>query len=279
MKKITAADVNKLRKQTGTGMMDCKKALVENDGDFEKAIDYLRKKGQKIAAKRADKEATEGIVLAKTNSDKNFAAIVMINCETDFVAKNQDFIDYVNSIVDLDIDKTPKSIDELKSLNLNGRTVEESLSDQMGKIGEKIQMSNCAFIEAPIVFAYNHHGNRLATILGLNKNNVSDIENIGHELAMQVAAMNPLAVDKDDVDEKIIEREKEIGMEQARQEGKPENILEKIAMGKLNKFFKDNTLLNQDFIRDTKKTVKQYLAEADKELKVTVFKRLMLGEK
>ncbi|MBE9481886.1 MAG: elongation factor Ts [Bacteroidetes bacterium] len=279
MKKITAADVNKLRKQTGAGMMDCKKALVENDGDFEKAIDYLRKKGQKIAAKRADKEATEGIVLAKTNTDKNFAAVVMINCETDFVAKNQDFIDYVNSIADLAIAKTPKSIDELKSLDLNGRTVEESLSDQMGKIGEKIQMSNCAFIEAPIVFAYNHHGNRLATILGFNKNNVADIENIGHELAMQVAAMNPLAVDKDDVDEKIIKREKEIGMEQARQEGKPENILEKIALGKLNKFFKDNTLLNQDFIRDTKKTVKQYLAETDKELKVTVFQRLMLGEK
>jgi len=279
MKKITAAEVNNLRKQTGAGMMDCKKALVENDGDFEKAIDYLRKKGQKIAAKRADKEATEGFVLAKTNSDKNFAAIVIINCETDFVAKNQDFIDYVNSIADLVIAKTPKSIDELKSLDLNGRTVEESLSDQMGKIGEKIQMSNCAFIEAPIVFAYNHHGNRLATILGLNKNNVSDIENIGHELAMQVAAMNPLAVDKDDIDEKTIEREKEIGMEQARQEGKPENMLEKIAMGKLNKFFKDNTLLNQDFIRDTKKTVRQYLAEADKELKVTVFKRLMLGEK
>jgi elongation factor Ts len=279
MIKITAADVNNLRKQTGAGMMDCKKALIENDGDFEKAIDYLRKKGQKIAAKRAGKEATEGFVLAKTNSDKNFAAIVMINCETDFVAKNQDFIDYVNSITDLAIAKTPKSIDELKSLDLNGRTVEESLSDQMGKIGEKIQMSNCAFIEAPIVFAYNHHGNRLATILGLNKNNVSDIENIGHELAMQVAAMNPLAVDKENIDEKTIEREKEIGMEQARQEGKPENILEKIAIGKLNKFFKDNTLLNQDFIRDTKKTVKQYLAEADKELKVTVFKRLMLGEK
>ncbi|MCK4639057.1 MAG: elongation factor Ts, partial [Bacteroidales bacterium] len=238
-----------------------------------------RKKGQKIAAKRADKEATEGFVLAKTNSDNNFAAIVMINCETDFVAKNQDFIDYVNSIVDLAIAKTPKSIDELKSLDLNGRTVEESLSDQMGKIGEKIQMSNCAFIEAPIVFTYNHHGNRLATIVGLNKNNVADIENIGHELSMQVAATNPLAVDKDDIDEKIIEREKEIGMEQARQEGKPENILEKIAMGKLNKFFKDNTLLNQDFIRDTKKTVNQYLAEADKELKVIVFKRLMLGEK
>ena len=279
MKKITAAEVNNLRKQTGAGMMDCKKALVENDGDFEKAIDYLRKKGQKIAAKRADKEATEGIVLAKTNSDKNFAAIVIINCETDFVAKNQDFIDYVNSIADLAIAKTPKSIDELKSLDLNGRTVEESLSDQMGKIGEKIQMSNCAFIEAPIVFAYNHHGNRLATILGLNKNNVSGIENIGHELAMQVAAMNPLAVDKENIDEKTIEREKEIGMEQARQEGKPENMLEKIAIGKLNKFFKDNTLLNQDFIRDAKKTVRQYLAETDKELKVTVFKRLMLGEK
>ncbi len=279
MKKITAAEVNNLRKQTGAGMMDCKKALVENDGDFEKAIDYLRKKGQKIAAKRSDKEATEGIVLAKTNSDKNFAAIVIINCETDFVAKNQDFIDYVNSIADLAIAKTPKSIDELKSLDLNGRTVEESLSDQMGKIGEKIQMSNCSFIEAPIVFAYNHHGNRLATILGLNKNNVSDIENLGHELAMQVAAMNPLAVDKENIDEKTIEREKEIGMEQARQEGKPENMLEKIAIGKLNKFFKDNTLLNQDFIRDAKKTVRQYLAETDKELKVTVFKRLMLGEK
>ncbi|MCD4747186.1 MAG: translation elongation factor Ts [Bacteroidales bacterium] len=275
MTKITAAEVNKLRQQTGAGMMDCKKALVENDGDFDKAIDYLRKKGQKIANKRADKAANEGIVLSKINSDNNFAAIIMFNCETDFVAKTQDFIDFVNKIIDKAIADKPKSLIECKELKLNGRTISESITDLMGKTGEKMDLAQYQYIESPLVFAYNHQGNRLATILGFNKNNSP--KEIGHEIAMQIAAMNPVAIDKDNVDPKIIEKEIEIGKEQARQEGKPDNMIEKIAIGKLNRFYKESTLLNQVFIRDNKKTVGQYLNDNDKELKITDFKRLMLG--
>lgn len=276
MIKITAAEVNKLRKQTGAGMMDCKKALVECEGDIEKAVDYLRKKGQKVASKRADREASEGVVIAKTNEAGTYGAIVMINCETDFVAKNNDFISYVNSIVDLAIDKQPKDAAELKAFYLNGRTIEESIIDQTGVIGEKIELGDFAVLEAPIVYAYNHQGNRLATILGLNK---GGFEQVGRDLAMQVAAMAPIAVDKDEIDPTVIAREKEIGMDQARQEGKREDLLEKIAMGKLNKFFKENTLLNQDFIKESKKSVKQYLADSDKDLTVSGFKRSVLVSK
>lgn len=276
MIKITAAEVNKLRKQTGAGMMDCKKALVECEGDIEKAVDYLRKKGQKVASKRADREASEGVVIAKTNEAGTYGAIVMINCETDFVAKNNDFISYVNSIVDLAIEKQPKDAAELKAFDLNGRTIEESIIDQTGVIGEKIELGDFAVLEAPIVYAYNHQGNRLATILGLNK---GGFEQVGRDLAMQVAAMAPIAVDKDEIDPTVIAREKEIGMDQARQEGKREDLLEKIAMGKLNKFFKENTLLNQDFIKESKKSVKQYLADSDKDLTVSGFKRSVLVSK
>ena len=276
MANITAADVNKLRKMTGAGMMDCKKALIESDGDTEKAIDILRKKGQKIAAKRADKSASEGVVLAGTNEDGNFGAVVMINCETDFVAKNQDFVDFTKSVLDLAIANGTKTAEGLNALDLNGRSVEENISDQMGKIGESIKLGSYEVIEAPKVFAYNHQGNKLATVLGLNKTNGDKIEQVGHELAMQVAAMAPVAVDKEDVDQAIIDKEIEIGKEQARQEGKPEDMLEKIAMGKLNKFMKENTLLNQEFVREGKKTVRQYLEETDKELTVTGFKRVML---
>jgi elongation factor Ts len=277
MTKITAAEVNKLRKQTGAGMMDCKKALVESEGDFENAIDILRKKGQKVASKRAGKEASEGVVIAKTTDDKKFGCIVAINCETDFVAKNQDFIDFVSSIMDLALANSTKTIDELKAIKLNGRTVEETIMDQIGKIGEKIELSSYEIIDAAKVSAYNHQGNKLATLLGLNKDDVEKADQIGHELAMQVAAMSPVAVDKDDVEQKIIDKEIEIGKELARQEGKPEELVEKIAIGKLNKFFKDNTLLNQQFVRDTKKTIRQYLTETDKDLTVTEFKRVMLG--
>jgi elongation factor Ts len=277
MTKITATEVNNLRKLTGAGMMDCKKALQESSGDMEKAIDILRKKGQKISAKRADREATEGVVIAKTNAEKTFAVVVMVNCETDFVAKNSGFVEFVNQVADKAIEKAPISLEELKGLDLNGRTVEENLTDQVGKIGEKIELSKYEFIEAPMTFAYNHMGNKLATILGLNGVVIKNIEETGKELAMQVAAMNPVAIDKENVDQKIIEKEIEIGKEQARQQGKPEEMLEKISMGKLNKFFKDNTLLNQEFVRDTKKTVRQYLAEQDKDLMVTGFKRLMLS--
>ncbi len=275
MANITAAEVNKLRKMTGAGMMDCKKALVETDGDFDKAIDLLRKKGQKVASKRADKEANEGIVLAKTTADDKFGAVVMLNCETDFVAKNEEFVNFANSIIEKALAEKPATAEELKALKLNDRTVEENITEMVGKTGEKMDLGGYEVIEAEKVFAYNHMGNKLATILGLNKANGAD--EAGHQLAMQVAAMAPVAVDKDDVPQDVIDKEIEIGKEQAREEGKPEAMLEKIALGKLNKFFKENTLLNQDFVRDTKKNVAQYLKEVDPELKVTGFKRLMLG--
>ena len=276
MANITAAEVNALRKITGAGMMDCKKALIESEGDQEKAIDILRKKGQKVAAKRADKEATEGMIIAKTSEDNTYGVVVMVNCETDFVAKGDDFMTYVKGVADVALKNKPATIDELKALNLNGRTVGDNLTDLIGKIGEKMEIPRYEFIEAPVVSAYNHQGNKLATLLGLNQN-FDGAAQVAHELAMQVAAMSPIAVDKTDVDQATIDKEIEIGKDQARQEGKPEQMLEKIAMGKLNKFFKENTLLNQDFVRESKKTVKQYLTEYDKDLTVTSFKRLMLG--
>lgn len=279
MTKITAAEVNQLRKQTGAGMMDCKAALVECDGDMEKAIDFLRKKGQKVASKRADRDSSEGVVLAKTNADKTYAVVIMVNCETDFVAKNEDFVKYVESIADLAIANKVTSIDELKELDFNGRKVGETIIDQTGVIGEKIELGGFEVIESAQVYAYNHQGNRLATIVGFNDAKPENIDQVGNEMAMQIAAMAPLAVDKSNIDPGVIEHEKEIGKEQARQEGKAEELLEKIAMGKLNRFFKENTLLNQDFIRDTKKTVKQYLTETNKDLKVVGFKRVMLESK
>jgi elongation factor Ts len=277
MANITAAEVNKLRQITGAGMMDCKAALIEADGDSEKAIDILRKKGQKVANKRADRDAAEGIVIAKTTEDKSYGAVVMVNCETDFVGKADDFIKYAHAVIELGISKQPATLEELVNMDLNGRTVQENLNDLIGKTGEKMAVAHYEVIKAPIVFAYNHHGNRLATIVGMSKKDVNGIMEAGKEVAMQVAAMNPVALDKDDVDAKIIEREIEIGKDQARQEGKPEDMLEKIALGKLNKFYKDNTLLNQEFIKDAKKTVRQFVSEVDKDLAVTGFKRLQLG--
>ena len=275
MAKITAAEVNKLRKMTGAGMMDCKNALVEAEGDYDKAVDILRKKGQKVANKRADREANEGVVLAKTTEDNKFAAILKLSCETDFVAKNEEFIGFANNLMDIILAEKPKDVESLKNLKLNDRTVEENVTEMVGKTGEKMELAGYEYIESASVSAYNHMGNKLATVLGLNKEDGS--EDIGKQLAMQVAAMSPIAVDKGDVSQEVIDKEIEIGKEQARQEGKPEAILEKIAMGKLNKYFKENTLMNQDFVRDTKKTVAQYLKETDPELKVVGFKRLMLG--
>jgi len=274
--KITAQQVNELRKTTGAGMMDCKQALVESDGDMEKAIDYLRKKGQKIAAKRADRDASEGVVLAKVSEDNTFAAVVMVNCETDFVAKNQDFISYVESIIDLAVANKIDSEDALKAAKLEDRTVEESLVDRTGVIGEKIELGKYETVTAESVYAYVHPGNRIASIAGLNKAGEA-FAAVGHDVVMQIAAMAPVAVDKDRVPQEAIDREIEIGKEQARQDGKPEEMLEKIAMGKLNKFFKESTLLNQIFIKDSKKSIDQYLKEADKELTVTDFKRLALA--
>ena len=277
MVNITAADVNKLRQMTGAGMMDCKKALQENDGDFEKAIDYLRKKGQKLATKRADKDANEGIVLARTNEAKDYAAVFMLNCETDFVAKNQEFVDFSNLLMSKAIENMPSTIEEFKSLDVNGRNVEDNITEMIGKTGEKMELAHFEVIRASRVFAYNHPGNRLATILGLNKTGTDGIDQAGHEVAMQIAAMAPVAVDKDDVPAETIAREIEIGKEQARQEGKPEEMVEKIALGKLNKFYKESTLLNQEFVRDNKLSVGEYLRKLDKDLTVTGFKRFMLG--
>jgi elongation factor Ts len=274
---ITAADVNKLRQMSGAGMMDCKKALQETEGDFDKAIDYLRKKGQKVAAKRADRDANEGIVISKTNEDHTYAGLLMVNCETDFVGKTDDFKKFAHDLLDLCINNRPASIEAITAMKLNEMTVEEKLNEMLGKTGEKIQITHYEFLEAPFVSSYNHHGNRLATLLGLNKKDAKNTVEIGHELAMQVAAMNPVAIDKENVSQETIDREVEIGKEQARQEGKPEEMLEKIATGKLGKFFKDNTLMNQDFVREPKKTVRQFLADNDKDLRVTGFKRLMLG--
>lgn len=273
---ITAAQVNELRKRTGAGMMDCKNALKENEGDMEKAIDYLRKKGQKMAAKRADRVAAEGVVIAKTSSDNQYGAVVMVNCETDFVAKNNDFIQYVNNIVDLAVAQKVKDIETLKDLELNGRKVSDTIMDQTGVIGEKIELGAVKVLEAPVVAAYIHAGNRLATLVGLNKS-IDNADQIGREIAMHIAAMDPVAIDEGDVDKDIIQREIEIGMEQARNEGKPEAMLEKIARGKLSKFYRENTLLNQGFARDPKKPVGTYLKEADKDLTITGFQRLMLG--
>ena len=274
--KITAQQVNELRKATGAGMMDCKKALVESEGDMEKAIDYLRKKGQKVAAKRADREAGEGVVLAKVSDDKKFGAAIMINCETDFVAKNEDFINFVKSVLDLAIEKRAKNADELKALDMDGLSVEERIVEKTGVIGEKIQLGHYEVVEGESVSAYIHPGNRIASIAAFNKAGEA-VDAAGHDVVMQIAAMAPVAIDKDDVPEETVQREIEIGKEQARAEGKPEAMLEKIAMGKLGKFYKENTLLNQAFIKESKKSVRDYLKEVDKDLTVVAFKRLALA--
>ena len=273
---ITAADVNKLRQQTGAGMMDCKNALMEANGDFEAAIDILRKKGQKIAANRQDREAKEGYVFGKTTADGKRGVVVAVCCETDFVGKNSDFIKYGESILDLAVEKNPATIDDLKALKLGNVTVAESLIEQMGKIGEKIDVVDFQNVSAGKVVAYNHPGNRLTAIVGFSLA-PAGIDEAGKDVAMQVAAMAPVAIDKDDVDQKMIEREIEIGKDQARQEGKPENMIEKIAMGKLNKFYNEYTLLNQAFIKDEKKTIRQFLESIDKNLKITAMKRVKLG--
>lgn len=274
--KITAQEVNQLRKRTGAGMMDCKNALVETEGDMEKAIDVLRKKGQKVAAKRAGRDAGEGVVLSKVSDDKNYAAIVMVNCETDFVAINADFIAFTKSIIDLAIANKVKNIDELKATQLGNRTVEESILDQTGVIGEKIELGGFNCISAESTYAYIHPGNRIATIAAFNKA-ADNLATAGKDVVMQIAAMDPIALDKDDVSDEMVKREIEVGMDQARQQGKPEAMLEKIAMGKLNKFYKENTLVNQAFIKDTKKTVSQYLQEVEDGLAVVDFKRQALS--
>ena len=274
---VTAADVNKLRQMTGSGMMDCKNALVEADGDFENAIDILRKKGQKIAAKRADRSATEGYVIAKTNADNTYGAVLMLNCETDFVGKTADFVQCAISIIDFAVANKTNNLEQLLGSELNGRKINDILVEMTGKTGEKVELNRFEMMEKPFVSSYNHNGNRLAVIVGYNKK-ANNLETVGHEIAMQIAAMNPISVNEKSVPQTVIERELDIAREQVRNEGKPEEMVEKIAQGKLNKFFKESTLVNQDFIRDNKKTVAQYMTETDKELACEGFFRLQLGE-
>ena len=273
---ITAADVNKLRQMTGSGMMDCKNALVEAEGDFDKAIDILRKKGQKIAAKRADRNANEGYVVAKTNADNTFGIVLMVNCETDFVGKTADFTGYANALAELAIEKHITTKEDMLKAEFKGQTVEASLTEMSGKTGEKVEMNGFASLEKPYVNAYNHMGNRLAVIVGFNKGGEALTET-AHEIAMQIAAMNPLGVTENEIPQEVIDRELEVAREQVRNEGKPENMVEKIAQGKLNKFFKENTLLHQEFIRDTKMNVAEYMHKSDKDLVCEGFFRIQLG--
>jgi elongation factor Ts len=273
---ITAADVNKLRQMTGSGMMDCKTALVEADGCFDTAIDILRKKGQKVAAKRADRASNQGRVVAKLNAEHNFAAIVVVSCETDFVAKNTDFVAFADSIIDAAMANKIKTREELLAHKINGITVEEMLVEMTGKTGEKTELPAYEAIEAPCVAAYNHHGNLLATIAGFTVGGEKVYEP-AHNVAMQIAAMNPLSVDPKQIPQNIIDHELELAREMTRQEGKPENMIEKIAEGKLNKFFKENTLLSQEFIRDNKISVADYLKQTDADLTCCCFHRLQIG--
>ena len=273
---ITAADVNKLRQQTGAGMMDCKKALTEANGDFEAAIDNLRKKGAKVAASRQDRESNEGVVIAKTTADGKRGVVVEFNCETDFVAKNADFVAFANSIADLAIEKNPTSLEQLLELELNGEKLADTIISQIGKIGEKVGVSKFENVIGEKVIAYIHGNYRLGVLVALSSNPASADE-VGKDVAMQIAAMNPVAIDKGDVDSRTIERELEIAKDVIRAEGKPEEMVEKIALGKLNKFYKDSTLLNQEFVKDSSKTVAQFLNDVEKGLTVSAFKRVQLG--
>jgi len=273
---ISASDVNKLRQQTGAGMMDCKKALTETNGDFEAAVDFLRKKGAKVAASRQDRESNEGVVIARTSADGKRGVVIELNCETDFVAKNADFVAFANSIADTAVNANPANLEALTQLPLKGVTVSEACVEQTGKIGEKIGVSKYEVVEGEKVVAYIHGNYRLGVLVALNAA-PAGVDEAGKDVAMQIAAMNPIAVDKDGVDSSVIERELEIAKDVIRQEGKPEEMVEKIAAGKLNKFYKDSTLLNQEFVKDSSKTVAQFLSTVDKGLTVTAFKRVALG--
>ena len=271
---ISAADVAKLRKATGAGMMECKNALTDAEGNFDRAIEIIREKGKLVASKRADRDSSEGVVLAKVSEDKCFGAVVSLNSETDFVAKNDNFIALTEKILDHAIASKCANIDDVKALLMDGRTIGEQVLEQTGIIGEKIELSYYACIAAANVVPYVHPGNKLATLVGFSKS----IEyQAGRDVAMQIAAMNPVAVDNNDVAPEIVEQELKIAKEKFRLEGKPEAMLNKIAQGALNKFFKDSTLLNQDFVKNNKTTIRQYLTGVDKDVKVTGFIRFTLN--
>lgn len=276
MTKITASQVNELRKKTGAGMMDCKKALVEAEGDMEVAIDVLRKQGQKVAAKRQDRETTEGLVLATTTNSDKTGVLVVLGCETDFVAKNEDFGKLTQSFLDIAVKNLPSSLEEFKSLKYDDKiTVEEKITEQIGVIGEKLAL-DYQTIEADFVLAYNHPGNQIATVVGFNKDG-NVVGEAAKQVALQVASMAPIALDKDSIPADIIAKELEVGKELAIQEGKPAEMADKIAEGRLGKFFKENTLLEQSLFSDNKKSVANYLKEFDKDLTVTDFKRIALN--
>jgi elongation factor Ts len=269
---ITAADINKLRQVTGAGMMDCRKALTESNGDFEAAIDWLRKQGQKVAAKRSDREAKEGVVIAKTNEAKTAGMIVLVSCETDFVSKNAEFVAFTQSIADAAVANDVKSVEELNEVVINGSKVSELINDKLASIGEKIAV-RFERIDSAFVASYIHGANRMGVLVGFNK----AAAEVGKDVAMQIAAMNPLAVDETSVAPETIAREKEIAIEQIKAEGKPAEMAEKIAAGKVNKFLKENTLMAQAFVKDNAKSVAEHLKSTDAELKVTSFKRVALG--
>lgn len=273
MANITAADVNKLRKATGAGMMDCKKALVEADGDFDKAIEILRKKGQKVAAKRADRDSSEGAVIAKVNDGASKGVIVSLNCETDFVAKNDSFVSLAHDLAELALASSSK--EEFLTADFNGISVQDKLTEQTGVIGEKIEIGDFRVLEAPFVGSYIHAGNKIAVLTGLSAD-VDGAAEVAKDVAMQAAAMNPVALNEEGVDQATIEKEIEIAKDQLRQEGKPEEMLDNIAKGKLKRFFKDNTLVNQDFIKDNKQSVSQYVKTIG-DVNVVAFERVALG--
>jgi elongation factor Ts len=274
---ITAQDVNKLRQMTGAGMMDCKKALTEAEGDFDKAVDLLRKKGQKVSASRADRTTTEGVVFAKTSADNKVGVMIAFTCETDFVAKNEDFQSLGKAILDAAFDNRPADIEALKAIKIEGLSIEEKIVENIGKIGEKLEISAYEVLESEAVVPYIHAGSKLGVLVALANVGGADVTEAGRDVAMQIAAMNPVAVNKDGVDSTVIEREIQIGMEQARAEGKPEAMLEKIAQGKLSKFFKENTLLDQAFVKDNSVSISQYLDKVQKGLTVSAFKRYAIG--
>lgn len=273
MANITAADVNKLRKATGAGMMDCKKALVEADGDFDKAIEILRKKGQKVAAKRADRDSSEGAVIAKVNEGASKGVIVSLNCETDFVAKNDSFVSLAHELAELALASSSK--EEFLTADFNGISVQDKLTEQTGVIGEKIEIGDFRVLEAPFVGSYIHAGNKIAVLTGLSAD-VDGASVVAKDVAMQAAAMNPVALDESGVDQATIEKEIEIAKDQLRQEGKPEEMLDNIAKGKLKRFFKDNTLVNQAFIKDNKQSVSQYVKTIG-DVNVVSFERVALS--
>jgi elongation factor Ts len=274
---ISAQDINKLRQATGAGMMDCRKALTETNGDFEAAIDWLRKQGQKVAAKRSDREAKEGVVIAKTSADNKTGFVVCISCETDFVSKNADFVAFAQSIADAAVANDVKSVDELNEVTVNGAKVADMINDKLASIGEKIGISKFERIEAPYVASYIHGAYRMGVLVGLT----ADAAEAGKDVAMQIAAMNPLAVDPALIPADVIERERAIVTEQIaadpKMAGKPAEMIAKIADGKLNAFFKENTLLAQAFVKDGSKTVAEYLKSAGADVAVTDFKRVALG--